>query len=160
VKRMELPPSISLGEIGVARERGTLRTLLGSCIGLAIYDQRLKLAGLAHIVLPESRGTTNLPGKFADTAVPEVLRRLEAMAGGEPLRLLAKLAGGANMFGHPGPVRPIGEENLAAVERLLDQRKIAIVGRSVGGRQGRRMSLDVATGVVTIDLLGSATMII
>jgi chemotaxis protein CheD len=96
---------------------------------LALFDPRLKVAGLAHIVLPESRGATNLPGKFADTAVPAVIRQLEVLARGQPLRLAAKLAGGANMFDLSGGAKPIGEQNLAAVEQLLERRKIAIVGR-------------------------------
>lgn len=160
MKRTDVAPTISMGEIAVARDQGTLRTLLGSCIGLAMYDRRLKVAALAHIVLPESRGNTNLPGKFADTAVPEVIRRLEALARGEPLRLSAKIAGGANMFGNAGRAMPIGEQNIAAVEHLLDQQRIAVVGRAVGGMQGRRMTLDVATGVVTIDVVGAAKMVI
>ena len=46
--------SIPMGEISVARNDGTLRTLLGSCLGVALYDRRLKLGGLAHVVLPWS----------------------------------------------------------------------------------------------------------
>ena len=34
-----VPPSIRMGEMAVAREDGVLRTLLGSCIGLALYDR-------------------------------------------------------------------------------------------------------------------------
>jgi len=82
------------------------------------------------------------------------------LARGEPLRLSAKIAGGANMFGNAGRAIPIGDQNIAAVEHLLDQRRIAVIGRSVGGMQGRRMTLDVATGVVTIDVVGAATMVI
>lgn len=160
VKRTDVVPAVSMGEIAVARHEGTLRTLLGSCIGLAVYDRRLKLAALAHIVLPESRGITHLPGKFADTAVPELIRRLEDLARGEPLRLSAKIAGGANMFGNAGRAIPVGEQNTGAVERLLEQRRIPIVGRAVGGTQGRHMKLDVATGVVTIDVVGAATLVI
>jgi chemotaxis receptor (MCP) glutamine deamidase CheD len=45
------------------------------------------------------------------------------------------------------------------VERILEARRIAIVGRELGGTQGRRISLDVATGTVTVDVVGAATVV-
>ena len=145
--------SIPMGELGVARDTGTLRTFLGSCVGLALYDRRRKIAGLAHVVLPESRGQTQQPGKYADTAVRELLRLLREMADGAPLQVTAKLAGGAKMFGFQSGVT-IGDQNIRAVEQLLAAEGITITGRCCGGEHGRRMSLDVASGVVTIQTVG------
>jgi len=45
----------------------------GSCVGLALYHPRLKTGALAHIVLPTASGRGALPGKFADTALPQLL---------------------------------------------------------------------------------------
>jgi chemotaxis protein CheD len=125
-----------------------------------MYDRRLKVAALAHIVLPDSQGNSTMPGKFADTAVPEAICRLQQLAGGQTLRLSAKLAGGANMFGLAGSGATIGEQNIQAIERLLEQRRIAVVGRSLGGEQGRRMTLDIATGALTVDVAGAASMVL
>ena len=55
--------SLPMGQIGVAQSEGQLRTLLGSCLGVALYDRRLRIAALSHIVLPDSQGQTHLPGK-------------------------------------------------------------------------------------------------
>jgi chemotaxis protein CheD len=145
--------SIPMGEIGVARDNGTLRTFLGSCVGLALYDRRRKIAGLAHVVLPESRGQRLQLGKYADTAVQELLRLLREMANGEPIQVTAKLAGGAKMFGFQSGVT-IGDQNVQAIESLLSAEGITIVGRCCGGEHGRRMSLDVASGTVTIQTVG------
>ena len=108
-----------MGELAVCQQGGCLRTLLGSCLGVAFYDRRLKLAGLAHVVLPHTEGPADLPGKYANTAIPELLRQMRQLAKGESLRPIAKLAGGANMFNSSGSVATIGEQNIAAVERLL-----------------------------------------
>lgn len=142
-----------MGGIGVARDSGTLRTFLGSCVGVALYDRRRKIAGLAHVVLPESRGQVQQPGKYADTAVRELLRLLRELANGEPLQVTAKLAGGAKMFGFQTGVT-IGDQNVQAIEQLLLAEGITIIGRCCGGDHGRRMSLDVASGVVTIQTVG------
>ena len=51
---------------------------LGSCIGLAIVDRTAGVAGLAHIVLPESNDQADQVGKFADTAVPGLVAKMRA----------------------------------------------------------------------------------
>ena len=146
------PALTRMGEMATAQTSGSLRTLLGSCIGLALYDRRLRVAGLAHILLPDSRGKTEIPGKFVDTAIPGLVQEMEALAGSR-LRLTARIAGGANMFAASG-VNRIGDQNLEASEALLAKLRIPIIGRHCGGAQGRRMTVDVATGVVTIEIVG------
>ncbi len=147
--------SIGMGEIGVAREGGMLRTFLGSCVGLVLIDRRHRLAGVAHIVLPDSRGQGQPPGKYADTAVPETVRRLKELAGGDALHLTAKIAGGAKMLPFQQG-QTIGEQNVQAVERLLAAEGIVIVGRCCGGEHGRRLLVEAATGIVTVETVGGA----
>ena len=146
-------PTVRMGEMAVAMNDGVLRTLLGSCIGLALYDRRHKVAGLAHIVLPDSRGKATMPGKFVDTAIPALIRDMEELAGGS-LKLTAKIAGGASMFS-TSVAKNIGSENIAASENLLRELRIPIVGQHCGGEQGRRMTLDTATGSVLLEIVGT-----
>lgn len=148
-----------MGEIGVCRDGGILRTLLGSCLGVALYDRRVRVAGLAHIVLPRSNGASELPGKYADTAIPELIRRMQDLIRDQPLRLAAKLAGGANMFNATSSPATIGELNAQAVERILEELRIPVVGRHLGGEQGRRMMIDASTGMVTVEIAGSDAMV-
>lgn len=145
--------AIGMGEVGVGRDGDTLRTFLGSCVGLALYDRRRKIAGLAHIVLPDSRGQGSPPGKYADTALRHTIRMLESLAGDGPLRLVAKLAGGARMFPFQTG-RTVGDQNVEAVERLLAAEGIPVVGRCCGGEHGRHMTLEVASGIVWINVVG------
>lgn len=145
--------SVPMGGFAVGRDAGVLRTFVGSCIGVALHDRRLRLAGLAHVVLPDSDGRPDDPGKYADTAIPELLRRMKAQAGGEAVRPVAKLAGGARMFAFQTGVL-IGEQNLVAVERALDAAGIPVVGRCCGGNKGRRVALDVVSGAVTVEAVG------
>jgi chemotaxis protein CheD len=145
--------AIGMGEIGVAKGNGSLRTFVGSCVGLAIYCQREKVAGLAHIVLPDSKGKGEPAGKYADTAIPETIRLLEDLVGRRGLRLSAKVVGGAKMFAfHKGIT--IGEQNVAAVERILGDCGIPVLARCCGGEKGRRVSLDVSTGAIRVETMG------
>ncbi len=144
---------IGMGELSVVQGTGVLKTLLGSCIGLVLHDSKSRVGGLAHIVLPVANGEQQLPGKYADTAVPELIRQIER-AGGKSRNLVAKLTGGANMFATTNLNR-IGEQNLAKVEQLLLAAGIPVIARNCGGQQGRRIAYDVGTGTVRVEILGS-----
>ncbi len=153
---------VAMGQLAVAKSEGSLRTLLGSCIGILLYDPELKVAGLGHIVMPDSLGRQDCLGKYADTAVPELVRMMTRLTGRRPLRLKAKVAGGSNMFPTTASsaVGRIGESNLAAVQLALTKANIAITAQHCGGTRGRRMFVDVATAVVHIEMLGSPPLII
>ena len=141
-----------MGEMSVAQNGELLRTLLGSCVGLALYDRREKIGGLAHIVLPNSNGKTDRPGKFVDTAVAALIKKMTDLSKND-LRLTAKIAGGASMFSNSIAAN-IGNQNIDACEQLLKQMGIPVVARDCGGSQGRRMSLDTTDGSVVIEIVG------
>lgn len=147
--------AIAIGQIGVATA-GVLRTFVGSCVAVALHDRRRRIAALAHVMLPASNGQASPPGKFADTAVAEMLRLLAERAGG-PLSCTAKLAGGASMFAFGSGV-PIGVQNVAAVEAVLAAAGIPILASACGGEHGRRVTFDVATGAVTVETVGHGTL--
>ncbi|XZE18198.1 chemotaxis protein CheD [Pirellulaceae bacterium SH449] len=124
-----------MAEIGVGCRHGSLKTLLGSCLGIFLYERKLKIAGLAHVVLPDSAGREEPTGKYADTAILETIRRMTKLAIGEKISLIAKIAGGANMFPNiaTNGTNAIGQQNLDAVERWLAELQIPILARHVGG---------------------------
>jgi chemotaxis protein CheD len=143
---------IGIGELVVSKSPGILRTLVGSCVGITLYDPFTKIGGMAHIVHPESNGRVDQPGKYADTAIRELLQHL-AHAGGEQRRLVAKYAGGAKML-NAFSSNPIGDLNVEMIERILKQLRIPILGKECGGKIGRRLALDLASGTLRIETIG------
>lgn len=126
---------LGLGELRVGTcPMGTIG--LGSCIALILHDQRRSLGGLAHIMLPESRGYTDRPGKFADTAINTLLLKMEDL-GSTRSAITANIVGGASMFKFSANSLNIGERNVAAVKVLLDDLSIRITHEETGGRIGR-----------------------
>jgi chemotaxis protein CheD len=137
-----------------------IRTLLGSCVGVVVHDRVARLGGLAHIVLPDSRGVADHPGKFANTAIPamigEIERKLQAKTNG---RLVAKIVGGASMFTPSttaSSVLNIGSMNQEAVERILAELRIPITARDLGGVSGRHLTLDTSSGTITVRIPGGS----
>ncbi len=104
---MEKAHHVGMADMVVVSAPESLVTLgLGSCIGLVLFDQAAKVAGMAHIMLPDSRGAgqkaLEKPGKCADTAVPALIAEV-CRKGAVRSRLKAKMAGGSQMFALPGP---------------------------------------------------------
>lgn len=150
--------SVGMGQIAVGQKSGRLTSVLGSCVGIVLYHPRVLVAAMAHVVLPQSNGRDGTPGKFADTALPAMLQQLER-CGAPRSGLVAKIAGGACMFGAGGPMQ-IGDANIAAVNEVLRKAGLAPVAQDVGGNCGRRVSIDCATGRVTVESVGQKPRIL
>jgi chemotaxis protein CheD len=143
---------VGMGQIVLARPPATLSAVLGSCIGVVLYHPRLHVGAMGHVVLPDSNGRTASAAKFADQAVPAMVQELEKQ-GAHRTGLVARIAGGASMFGTPGPMQ-VGLANAEAVTRALGAMGIRLSAQDVGGAKGRRASFDPATGVVAVEIVG------
>jgi chemotaxis protein CheD len=123
---------------------------LGSCIGLTLYDPNLKIGAMVHIMLPESAGRKDRPGKYADTAVPLLVNELVTL-GSKNRSLIAKMTGGACMFEYFGTNLNIGERNAEKVRTLLKEHHVHMTAEDVGGKVGRSVTfLPADSGKVLV----------
>ncbi|MGB9792886.1 MAG: chemotaxis protein CheD [Thermacetogeniaceae bacterium] len=149
---------VGIAELKVAKAPINLSTAgLGSCVGICLYDPQAKVGGLAHIMLPDSNQNKNSPNKakFADTAVPALISEMVKL-GASKSRIVAKIAGGAQMFvfSNASEVMRIGERNVEAVKKALAKEGIPLVAQDTGGNYGRTIELCTTTGnlyIRTID---------
>lgn len=130
---------------------------LGSCIGIALYDRRNKIAGLVHIMLPDSKKFKVITNefKYADLAVPILLSKMKAL-GCEKRNIEGKIAGGASMFqfADSNIISDVGKRNIEAVKEIMKVIGIPIVASEVGGNRGRTMIVNSENGVVEIKSIG------
>ncbi|MDQ0494296.1 MULTISPECIES: chemotaxis protein CheD [Paenibacillus] len=146
---------VGMADLNVTSNPNSIRTTgLGSCVGLTLYDPHLKLAGMAHVMLPSSdiarEGQLNI-AKYADTALPELFERMLKL-GAERRRLIAKMAGGAQMFAFAGSgdTMRIGPRNVESCKEMLVDLGIPLIAEDTGGNYGRTIELDCETGVLNI----------
>ena len=134
---------------------------LGSCIGICLYDQKIKLAALVHIMLPLNMETGRKnPLKYADTGIRETLRMMEAK-GASRSRITAKIAGGAKMFDvNGGSMGNIGQRNIESVHMNLKKEGIQLLREDVGGSVARTLLFDPATGLGCVRSYGRKELII
>lgn len=145
----------------MAQSSGMLITYaLGSCIGICLYDQKVKLAALIHIMLPLNMepGRKNVM-KYADTGIRETLKMME-VKGASRSRITAKIAGGAKMFEvSGGSLGNIGQRNIESVHMHLKREGIKLLKEDVGGSVARTLLFDPGTGMACVRCYGRPEMI-
>ena len=145
---------VGIADFKVSRSPATIISYgLGSCIGVSLYDPQTKIGGLLHIMLPDSKQSraTDNPAKFADTGIPLMLDEVLKM-GASRSRLVAKMAGGAQMFAFANAtdVMRVGSRNVAASKEILQKLGIRLVGEDTGANYGRTVQIDLTNGVYTV----------
>ena len=155
---MSVEIKVGMADLNVCVSPDRITTLgLGSCVGIALRDPVTKIGGLAHIMLPDSttiRNNSNIP-KFADTGIEELVKQV-TKRGANRTRLVAKIAGGAQMFGfnsNSEMVR-VGERNVQATKKKLAELRIPILAEDTGKNFGRTVIFYPETGDFVIRAVG------
>lgn len=128
-----------------------LETLLGSCVGIALWCQETRQGALAHVMLSDSLGCTKQPGRFVDTAIPEMLDQL-AKNGARRRAIVAKVCGGSNMFKAASSAHEVGRKNIDKACELLRLQKLPILAQHVGGTSGRVIYFDLESGEIRVKI--------
>jgi len=142
---------VGIAEYDVTTDGAALTTSgLGSCLGIAMYDEGAGVAGLVHVMLPSAEEVDGSnPAKFADSGIEALLAAMER-AGADPDRVRAKVAGGSDMLDFSENGSGIGVRNIEQVERTLDDLEIPIETKDVGGDHGRSLRLEGASGRLVV----------
>jgi len=152
---------VGMADLRVATDPAMLTTLgLGSCVGIALFDTKTQIIGLAHVMLPyhnQVKNNSNI-AKFADSGTDSLLEEMIKL-GAKKKNIIAKLAGGAQMFGgiQLSEIMRIGYRNTCAAKEKLIQLKIEIVAQDTGGNFGRTIELYSETGNLFIKTIGHGT---
>ena len=155
---------VGMAQYAVGEAGDVLRTLgLGSCIGICLYDPVLHVGGLVHIMLPEMSlyQYKATEAKYADAGIRLLVKEMERL-GASSTRLRGKLAGGAQMFAFTGQneTMRIGERNILASHKALQELRIPVVAEHTGGNYGRTIEFSCNGGALEVRTIGHGTFII
>lgn len=156
---------VGMADLKICKAPDSLTTLgLGSCVGVTLYDPLTKVSGMLHLMLPDSTHIRNNQNtaKFADTGIKE-LYNLMLKNGACAGSLVAKIAGGAQMFSYGGgnsEVMCVGQKNVEATKKALAQLRIRIVAEDTGLNYGRTIIFDSLTGNLRIRAVGKQETVI
>lgn len=130
---------------------------LGSCVGLTLFDPKVRVGGIIHCMLPLSRvdpaKAKKNPCMFADTGVLKLIASVLEL-GANKKDLVAKVAGASKIMDDKGMFK-IGERNHTVLRKVLWKNSILIAAEDVGGADARTMTLYMADGRTTIKTWGT-----
>ncbi len=155
---------VGMADLNCLRHPGVITTLgLGSCVGIALFDQSTKVIGMAHCMLPDSTQITNNANKakFVDTATVKLIGDMLKLGARREL-IRAKIAGGAQMFAFTAVNESmrIGDRNVEAARLALSRLKIPIVASETGENYGRTIELYSDDFKLVVKTIGHGTRVL
>lgn len=147
---------VGIGDIKVGKEPAMIRTSLGSCIGVCLYNSQMKVGGMLHCMLPTAGDNRAKPdfraAKYADSGIELLVAELKKNYGLEPRQFTAKIFGGASML--KAISMNIGQNNEDSVRIVLKSMNINLAAAKTGGDKGYQIDFDLNKGTVLCRIFG------
>jgi chemotaxis protein CheD len=141
------------GQLLVSTEPCTLRTILGSCVSVCLYDPELRMGGMNHFMLPRALSPDEQSFRHGDRALAALVSRLERL-GSESRRLCASVFGGARVLSSMSDVMHLGRRNAEYAIDWLAEAGIPVVNSELLGNHGRRLDFHIDSGATSVRTLG------
>lgn len=145
IRRVFLLPS----ELYIAKEPTLISTILGSCVGVVLYNRHQQFGGMNHFMLARSKGEEPTSTKHGDYAM-ETLLALMLKEDAHHEHLEATILGGGNVGGHLSLGKGIGADNIAVAREILMKHGIKVVHKNIGGDFGRKVHFESWTGEIEV----------
>ena len=136
------------GEYHVTKKQMSIDTLLGSCVGVCLYNSKNGYAAMNHFLLdrPNDEQTTDI-GRYGTTSTDQIISTLMSVDD-NPFNYRAQIFGGASVVDALTDSRNIGGRNMLVAQEVLDSYRIRVTKKDVGGTRGRRIKFDTASNTV------------
>lgn len=149
--------TICIGDLYASAEPTIIKTLLGSCVAVCLWDPERGIGGMNHFLLPRSTsGAPEDPARFGvhamDLLIGEMLK-----AGAERSRMRAKVFGGAHVLAMPEDEDSVPSQNISFALEFLRRDGFQLTGEDLGGYQPRRVHFHTETGRAFVQRIASAT---
>ena len=139
--------TLHVGGVHASAEPTVLKTLLGSCVAVCMWDPRTRIGGMNHFLLPDG-GEGREPDEATRFGVHAMDRLIGEMLklGAEPRRFVVKVFGGASVLALDGLTASVPKANVEFVRMFLARDGIALAATSVGGTEPRKVHFFTETG--------------
>ena len=136
------------GAIHCSADPSVVTTVLGSCVGVCLWDSVRQTGGMNHFVLPLSPDGDRTP-RYGDVAID---RLVEAMVrhGSRTEDLTAKLFGGANVLPYDLGHDTVGTRNVQLALKQLHRHGIPVAARRTGGERGLLVKFHTQSGLAMV----------
>ncbi len=129
------------GNLEVSKKPTQFTTILGSCIAVCLWDNKLKIGGMNHFMLPLWNGEGLASPKYGNIAIDKLIKKM-LWSGSRVENLEAKIFGGGNVIESTNNLYNIGDRNIEMALSKIAEYNIKIISSSTGGKRGRKILMD------------------
>lgn len=142
------------GDVVVKQGKWILKTVVGSCVAVCLWDQQKRVGGMNHFLLPavlNNKPTLKTAARYGEEAMEALLKGMHDM-GAQNEQMIAAIIGGAHTLvaSNRVPYETIGEKNAHIAKQWLLDRSFRIRINDVGGFESRRIHFNVQSGRISI----------
>ena len=142
---VEADVTLYIGGVHASNAPTVIKTLLGSCIAVCLWDPLTRAGGMNHFLLPDGGGPGGDLTRFGVHAM-DVLIGATMKAGGDRRRFVAKVFGGAHVLDLGEPDTSVPRRNISFVREYLEAEGFPVIAADVGGIHPRHVHFHTATG--------------
>ncbi|MBD3317812.1 MAG: hypothetical protein GF344_18665 [Chitinivibrionales bacterium] len=135
------------GFIYVSNQCAVIRTVVGSCVAVSLWDRKKCCGGMNHFLYARPGENDRPTARFGTVAVPALVKMMEKL-GCRRRNITAQVYGGARQS--MTTKNRAGEENALTAKKILNDLGIRIVSEDIGGLMGRKILFDTHTGQVAV----------
>ena len=149
--------NIHIGEYFGSVEPVVIKTLLGSCVAVCLFDPVTRIGGMNHIFLPGRADLKHFdaPARFGINAMELLINKIMTL-GADRRRLIAKAFGGAHILPCISDENNTGRKNSDFVMAFLKNESIPLTSYRLGGNHGCHVHFHTNTGMVFVKKIPSA----
>ena len=148
--------TLYIGGVHASAEATLIKTLLGSCIAVCLWDPVARVGGMNHFMLPQGDGKGDDLTRFGVHAMDSLIGATMKV-GGERRRLTAKLFGGAHVLDIAVTEGGIPQRNVDFVQTFLEREGFPVLSADVGGHQPRYVHFFTDSGRARVKRVTSVT---
>ncbi len=137
------------GQVVASATPGVFITILGTCVSVCLFDAKVRVGGINHFLLPYGVGLEGSAARYGNVAMERLLSEVLAL-GASKSRLQAKVFGGMTGSLPASNPRNLGASNVAFALQSLEQERIPVVARDVGGERGRKLIFQSQDGTAWV----------
>lgn len=152
--------TIHIGGVYASREPAVIKTVLGSCIAVCLFDPDARIGGMNHFMLPApGHGAEGVvePSRFGVHSMELLIAAVQKL-GGDRRRLQAKVFGGGHVLRIAENGNGVPQQNIRFIEEFTQAEAIAVINRDLGGYLPRRLHFYTDTGKAYVKRLGQQTL--
>lgn len=143
--------TIHIGGVYGSAKPAVIYTLLGSCVAVCLFEPLNAIGAMNHILLPgeATLKQLNAATRFGINAMELLINRMMQL-GADRRKFVAKIFGGAHVLPSISPENGVGRKIFDFVAEFLENERIPLISKDIGGRKGRKVWFHTDTGDVFV----------